>query len=283
MTSIDRPAMRSRGSGLSLLLRTVTAVQKREDARPRGLGARHRLSRRSEHLFVCLWAAGILPICLIEPHFGTFGQLVIGLAVAGGVTFMVWHESSWVRVQVLCAVAVACAVEFVGTHGMEWWDYRLGNLPAWVPPGHAGIFLISVILARTPAPRWLHHAAYAGLTAWSLWGLLLAERTDYSGVFGLLVIAAVRQHPVMRARIPWIIAVTVPCEFAGTLFGLYSYRPHDVTGLLLMGNPPSGLPGGYALVDFAALLMAGAVHQAWHRHRGSAEARSELASPPPAQ
>ncbi|MFF6916637.1 hypothetical protein [Streptomyces sp. NPDC012466] len=259
-------------------------MQKREDARPRGLGARHRLSRRSEQVLACLVAAGgLLIICLVEPHFGLFGQLVIGLAVACCVTFMAWHESSWVQLQVLCAVAVACTVEFVGTHDMEWWDYRLGNFPAWVPPCHAGIFLTSVVLARTPAPRGLHNAAYAGLAAWSLWGLLLAERRDYSGVIGLLIIAAVRQHPVMRARVPWIIAVTVPCEFAGTLFGLYSYRPHDITGLLLMGNPPSGLPGGYALVDFAALLMASAVHQAWHRHRGSAEARSAVASLPPTQ
>lgn len=276
--------MRSRGSGLSVLLRTATAVQEREDARPGGLGTRHRLSRRSERLLVYLWAAGTVVIsCLTEPHVGPLGQLVIGLVVGGCVTFMAWHESSWVQVQILCAVAVACTLEFVGTHGMQWWDYRLGNFPAWVPAGHAFIFLTSVILARTPSPRWLHRAAYAGLAAWTLWGLLLAERTDYSGVIGLLLIAAVRQHPVMRARIPWIIAVTVPGEFAGTHFGLYSYRPHDITGLLLMGNPPSGLPGGYALVDFAALLMASAVYQAWHRHHDPAEARSALTPPSPTQ
>lgn len=268
----SHPAGLRRFPRLHALLRHATAVQEQEDAHPGGVGA-HMMLRHSERTLVTvLFTGALLVVFLTDPRSGPLGQLALGAVVACWTTFVAWHESAWVRVQVLCALSVACTVEWVGTHLMGWWDYRLGNLPGWVPPGHASIALVCIVLARTPAPRWLHHTAYAGVAAWTLWGLTLAERPDYSGVFGLLIIAVVRYHPVMRPRIPWIIAVTVPTEFAGTYFAAYSYRPHDVTGLLLLANPPSGLPGGYVLVDFTALLMAAVVHRTWQRRRHSKSA-----------
>jgi hypothetical protein len=202
------------------------------------------------------------------------------MVLAGLTGFLAWHESPWVRAQTLCAVTVACTVEYIGTHVMQWWDYRLGNLPAWVPAGHAALFLLSIISARTPAPRWLRHTAYTSLAAWSLWGLLQAQRPDYSGAFNLLAIATLHRNPVMRTRLPWIIAVTAPAEFAGTHFGLYSYRHHDITGLLLMGNPPAGLPGGYALVDFAALLTATLLYRVRRRYRSARNHHGRATEPP---
>jgi hypothetical protein len=42
-------------------------------------------------------------------------------------------------------------------------------------------------------------------------------------------------------------------ELMGTSVGTWAWAPHDASGLLGVGNPPSGIPGAYCFFDAAAL------------------------------
>jgi hypothetical protein len=45
-------------------------------------------------------------------------------------------------------------------------------------------------------------------------------------------------------------------ELLGTHLGTWAWQQHDPTGLVTIGNPPSGAAGGYGWFDLAALLIA---------------------------
>ena len=45
-------------------------------------------------------------------------------------------------------------------------------------------------------------------------------------------------------------------ELLGTALGTWTWQPYDPTGLVSMGNPPSGAAGGYGWFDLAAMAFA---------------------------
>ena len=56
-------------------------------------------------------------------------------------------------------------------------------------------------------------------------------------------------------------------ELLGTWLGTWAWQTHDPTGLVAIGNPPSGAAGGYGWFDLAAVLAGPAVLAAVTRHR----------------
>ena len=48
-------------------------------------------------------------------------------------------------------------------------------------------------------------------------------------------------------------------ELLGTTLGTWTWQAHDPTGLIAIGNPPSGAAGGYGWFDLAAIIAAPAL------------------------
>ncbi|WP_369174333.1 hypothetical protein AB5J49_43120 [Streptomyces sp. R28] len=236
-------------------------------------------SRARTDLF---WATGFLlgstaTLLLVDPLVGPVGQWVLGLALSPGPVAWLWlREDASVRAQTLVALLGTCTVELMATHGLGWWEYRLGNFPGFVPGGHVTVFLSSLVIARSLAPR-LPHRLMIGATftvagLWAAWGLFLSPRLDVFGAFWFVVMVAASRHAVIGPRIPYVFIVTSFLELTGVHFGVWAYQPHDVTGLLAIGNPPSGISGAYAFIDYLALLLAPLILHAWN-HRPSLHRR----------
>jgi hypothetical protein len=71
-------------------------------------------------------------------------------------------------------------------------------------------------------------------------------------------------------------------ELLGTWLGTWEWQEHDPTGLVSIGNPPSGAAGGYGWFDLAAVLAGPAVLTAYRRAtpaRCRPTARHDLDSP----
>lgn len=170
------------------------------------------------------------------------------------------RESRATCVQVGVVVAFASAVEYVFAGWLGVYVYRLGNVPTFVPPGHGLVYLAALSLARS---AWAHRHAGAFLGGalvacgvWAAWGLLLAPRRDVLGAFWfgcLLVFARRGRSPLLYAS---AFVVVSYLELVGTGLGTWAWQPHDPTGLVGIGNPPSGIAGGYAWFDAAALVAS---------------------------
>ena len=75
-----------------------------------------------------------------------------------------------------------------------------------------------------------------------------------TGFFVFLVrFALVGRAPLVYAG---AFIVTSYLELVGTGLGAWTWAHHDPTGLLSIGNPPSGIPGGYCFLDAAAMALA---------------------------
>ena len=218
---------------------------------------------------VAAWVAAVLLLdtqaSLGEQHLlGAGTWLLLVLALRG--------ESPTVRVQVGVVVVFATAVEYVFSAWLGTYEYRLGTVPMFVPPGHGLVYLAALSFARTGLARRHARPLLGGVLVvgglWALWGVTLSPQHDALGAFWylcLLVFAWRGRSPLVYVGAFFVVSYL---EIVGTSLGTWTWGSVDpVLGLVTIGNPPSGIAGGYAWFDAAAL----AATAWWQRRRGPAE------------
>ena len=164
------------------------------------------------------------------------------------------------RSQVAVVVAVATTAELLGS---TWWgvyDYRLGNLPLFVPAGHGLVYISGLRLSETDwvrrRPQRLVVIAIVGALAWAVAGLTVLPRPDVAGAMGvatLVIFLIIGRAPTVYAGVFLTVAVL---EIYGTWVGTWAWKA-TIPGLGIPdGNPPSGAASGYVLFDICALALA---------------------------
>lgn len=192
----------------------------------------------------------------LDPRVGPGGQRLIGAATWALLLGLLRWEDRTARVQVLSVAALAGSLEILA-RALDLYHYRLGNIPAFVPPGHGLVFLASLALSRAPLltsrPERAMAVAIAAGGAWALWGVTLSTRPDTAGalffVFWLGLMVGGRAPMLLTGAF----LVTGVVEVAGTQTGSWTWMPEDPAGLLSAGNPPSGVAGIYGWVDVIVL------------------------------
>ena len=192
----------------------------------------------------------------------------------GGATWLVLlallaRESALVRVQTAVVVAFATVVEYTFAPVLEVYSYRFDNVPMYVPPGHGLVYLAALAIGRTALVSayqraWVNVVLVLG-GSYAAYGVLLAERPDVLGAFWFCCLAGfLRWGPSPGLYVGAFLVVTY-LELAGTALGTWTWAATDPTGLVSIGNPPSGAAGGYGWFDLAATLAAPALLARWHR------------------
>ena len=218
-------------------------------------------------LAVVVWIVAVL---LLDRSAALWQQHLLGLGTWLVLLAVLRVQDRATRVQVAVVVAFATVVELVFAGWLGVYVYRLDNVPAFVPPGHGLVYLAALSIGRS---AWAHAHARVLLRstlvaggAWALWGVTLADRPDALGAFwyGCLLLFA------WRGRSPLLYAgaflVVSGLELLGTSLGTWTWGPVDpVTGWISIGNPPSGIAGGYAWFDAAALYATPRLLRRWTR------------------
>jgi hypothetical protein len=229
-----------------------------------------RKSRRDLAVFgvVALWIAAVLGL---DRYASIWPQRGLGLLTWVVLLALLRGESRRVRAQVAIVVAFATCIEYAASPLLGVYTYRLHNVPAFVPPGHGMVYLAALALGRSALFDALRRpVVYGTLVAgglWAAWGLLLADRNDAFGAILYLCLARF----LLVGRAPAVYAgafvITTYLELIGTRIGTWTWSQHDPTGLFGVGNPPSGIPGGYCFFDAAALAGAPALVRLLERLR----------------
>jgi hypothetical protein len=187
-------------------------------------------------------------------HAATLGaQRWIGAATWSLLALALLREGKVVRVQVLVALAIATAGEYALSPGLGLYDYRFAGVPSFVPPGHGLVYLAALNLARSTlagrAGPWVRGATVVAGGAWAAWGITGAARSDRFGFVLYLAWAAfaLRGGAPMIAVGCWIL--TTWLELVGTGLGNWAWAPATALPWLTMGNPPTGIAGGYCVLD----------------------------------
>src|SRR3954468_14246876 len=214
-----------------------------------------------------LWMGWLTLVLVLDRHAALGTQRLLGAATWVVLLLALRTVSTVVRAQTAVVVAFATVVEYLASPTLHVYDYRLGNVPTFVPPGHGLVYLSAYVLGHELVRRgWLRRAlvvAVVGLGGWTLWGVAVADRSDALGGvwFGCLV-GFLLWGPSRPVYVGAAFVVTW-LELAGTGIGTWAWRPQDPVGLLSVGNPPSGAPGGYGWFDLAGLLVAPWLLRAW--------------------
>jgi hypothetical protein len=181
------------------------------------------------------------------------------------------RETPLVRAQVAVVVVFATVVEYTFSPLLEVYVYRLDNVPAFVPPGHGLVYLCALALGRTPLfaayARPLVVATVVGLGAYAGWGLLLAPQLDVLGAFWFVCLVGFLRWGRSPGLYVGAAIVVTYLELLGTWLGTWTWQTVDPTGIVAIGNPPSGAAGGYGWFDLAAVLGAPRLLRLWEERR----------------
>jgi hypothetical protein len=213
---------------------------------------------------------GWITVMLVtDPSSGLGEQRTYGAATWVVLLWLLLAETPLVRTQVAVVAAFATAVEYTFSLGLKVYVYRLDNIPAFVPPAHGLVYLCALALGRSPVVhRWripLVAVTLAAGAAYALWGLLGTDRVDVLGAFWFGCLVAFLTRGRSRLLYVGLFAIVTYLELLGTGLGVWEWQRFDPTGLIEIGNPPSGVAGGYGWFDLAALTVAPALLRAWER------------------
>jgi hypothetical protein len=196
----------------------------------------------------------------------------------GAVTWMLLlvlarQEAPLVRSQIAVVVVFATAVEYTFSPLLHVYVYRLGNVPAFVPPGHGLVYLAALSLARSRLvrahDRLLVTATVVVGAVYSGWGLLLANRPDVLGAFWFACLLGFLRWGRSSLLYMGAFVVVTFLELLGTRLGTWRWHELDPTGLVSIGNPPSGAAGGYGWFDLVAVLAAPTMLRLRLRRKGT--------------
>jgi hypothetical protein len=166
------------------------------------------------------------------------------------------------RVQIWVCVVVATGFEVFGSLIWGLYQYRLHNLPLFVPPGHGLVYLFGLLAMRTPVVlkhgRRVAYVILAGAGTWAVAGLtvlpLLTGRFDLQGALCLPIFAWFVLRSPRWALFAAIFIATGELEIFGTIFGNWYWLPTAPWTHIPSGNPPSVIAGGYCVIDASVLL-----------------------------
>ncbi|MEJ7744979.1 MAG: hypothetical protein WKF73_22075 [Nocardioidaceae bacterium] len=188
-----------------------------------------------------------------------------GLAVAARV--------SLVRVQTAVVVVFASIIEYTFSPLLEVYTYRFDNVPMYVPPGHGLVYLAALAIGRL---AWVQVHSRAVRRPGSWWSAVHGPSMGWRSL----------SDPMRWVRSGFCAWWASWC--GGRPKGCMSARSSssptssswvrrsapgpgnrvDPTGLVSIGNPPTGAAGGYGWFDLAALLVAPPLLSRWQRLRG---------------
>jgi hypothetical protein len=212
----------------------------------------------SSAIIVAVAIGWITTVLLIDSGSTLAVQRLLGVVTWAVLLVLLSRESSLVRVQTAVVVVFASAIEYTFSPLLEVYLYRFHNVPMYVPPGHGLVYLAALTIGRTVFVR-VHARACAAAVlvvggGYAAYGLLLAERPDLLGAFWYLCLVGFVVWGPSRGLYFGAFLVVTYLELAGTTLGTWTWQTHDPTGLVTIGNPPSGAAGGYGWFDLAALL-----------------------------
>ncbi len=217
--------------------------------------------------------AWISVVLLLDSDGSLWLQRGLGVATWGVLLLVLRAERPLVRVQTGVVVVIATAVEYTFSPLLEVYTYRFDNVPSYVPPGHGLVYVAALALGRSLLVR-AHLRVCTALVlvvggAWAGYGVLLASRPDALGLFWFCCLAGFLCWGPSRPLYVGAFVVVSYLEIVGTVLGTWQWQPRDPTGLVTIGNPPSGAAGGYGWFDLYALWLAGPLLARWRRLRAS--------------
>ena len=193
-------------------------------------------------IIVATIAAGLV----VDQHWARFGQLVVS-AAAWVVLAVLWRRSDPQERPALAACLLfATAGEVFLSLGWGLYEYRLHNIPLFVPPGHVLLFALGLrIAARIPrGGEWWIAALAAPLVALLAW----TGRDTLGPLLFALFLACLWLSPARRLYATMFV-LSLAMELYGTWMGNWVWAAKVPWLGLTAANPPLAAGAFYCVLD----------------------------------
>lgn len=197
--------------------------------------------------------AGFVAVALpLDRNTDAFQQGVLGLSAWAFLGIALRMQPRELRVQVVVLVALATALEVIGSIVWGAYRYRLDNLPLYVPAGHGLFYLSALRAASLPIVRRHERAIVVAVTAGATLYMVRNLALPLPDLLGFVTWAVFLRF-ILRGTAPALYAVsflmTTVLELYGTALGIWTWSPVLPVLMLHAANPPSGIGAGYAAMD----------------------------------
>lgn len=183
----------------------------------------------------------------IDQHWARYGQLAVN-AAAWLVFAALWIRSeARLRPALAACLVFATAGEVFLSLGWGLYDYRLGNIPWFVPPGHVLLFFLGTQLAaRLPdgGEWWIAALAFPVVIAFAWTG------RDTLGVPLYAMFLACMILSPSRKLYATMFVLSLAMEIYGTWLGNWSWHARVPWLGLAADNPPLAAGAFYCVLDF---------------------------------
>jgi hypothetical protein len=185
-----------------------------------------------------LTAIGILALGLwADIHVDLPGQLAIGAVVWGLFLALIARLPAPERRLYLACVAIATAGELFLSLGWGLYTYRLGNVPMFVPPGHALMLMLGFSLTRR-MPEAAARAILGGAGVYTLCAAAAGLDTLAVPLFLMLAVSVLSLPAHMRLFASSFV-LTLTLELYGTALGNWTWDREVPWVGLVTTNPPA--------------------------------------------
>jgi len=185
-------------------------------------------------------------------------QIAMSVVVWAVLSWAISQESTEIRFAAMACVVIATAGEMFLSLVWGLYAYRLGNIPLFVPPGHALLLLLGLSLSRRLSEA---AAAFVIVAAGVLALVLAASHVDTLGLALFALLAATSAvFPSQRRLYASTFILALALELYGTALGSWTWSHEVAFPGLVTTNPPFAAGAFYAALDAltacAALVLA---------------------------
>jgi hypothetical protein len=230
-------------------------MESRGDTGPGGAHA-GRIMGKSPPMNVLIMAT-IAGGLLLDQHWARHGQLVVSL-LAWIVLAALWARCSpRERPALVACLVFATAGEVFLSLVWGLYEYRLGNIPLFVPPGHVLLFFLGLRIAERIPPNgeWWIALLAAPLVAAFAWN----GRDTLGPLLYALFVACMLASPSRRLYATMFV-LSLAMELYGTWIGNWAWAPQVPWLGLTADNPPLAAGAFYCVLD---LLVVSVVKNKW--------------------
>jgi hypothetical protein len=193
---------------------------------------------------------------LVDQYAGLWGQPAVSLLAWAAYLILLRSESAQLRVALILCLLIATVGEIILSLVWGLYDYRLHNIPLFVPPGHVLLFWFGLRTVKLVSPRLLDGAA--GLSGMAMLALAVTGQ-DVLSVPLWLMFAACWYFGPARRFYAWMFIIALVMEVYATIIGNWAWRGVVPFVGVPTTNPPLAAGAFYCMLDVIVLFACNAL------------------------
>ena len=225
-------------------------------------------------LLLFIIASGLfLDSAFVSTNFFNHSQWLNNSIVLAVFIYFFSKSTARMKEQLVYAVLIGIAGEYIFSIGLNMYTYRLHNIPHYVPFGHAIVFLLVYAFTRKSKVRL--NSKKIEVTLSILIGIyaslfLIFAKDVFGFVLTIFVFLSLKKHPKERLFYLTMYTIVAVLEIIGTSFKCWQWPglAFNTFEFLPSANPPSGICLFYFGLDRGTMSFYKRRHKAtWQRFK----------------